>query len=248
MRGSLVSAGMDILLGGVNRKIPYHGSGRAAPRLAMAVGGWKRLFRQADGFAELRSCPCGGGDRRGEGCRQYLKRGLQHQREPGLSVWIGCRHDLAQKCFAFRAARLSVPENFHCKSRRWAALHVALHRDMGSGPAHVVENRRGQSIIGWSIAIRRAIRTNFHAPRRIERHADGAIAHVADVRVAGRAEYDAALADVRIATAAHPASLDRLTIAVDGIAGDSRPGRDRRRTHRNAHRIAEDEVALDDIT
>jgi len=46
------------------QKIPYHGSGRAAPRLAMAVGGWKRLFRQADGFAELRSCPCGGGDRR----------------------------------------------------------------------------------------------------------------------------------------------------------------------------------------
>src|SRR5262249_46490167 len=148
--------------------------------------------------------------------------GVHRQREFAQPLGVGRGHDLAEKYFAFAAARRPIAEHFHGETRAQLAPQLALHDELARVLAHALEGGRSETAVRRRLAVGRAIRADLGEASRRRSDADAALADVAFVLAARQAEHDAALADIGIATAAGEAALDLLTIAVDGVVGNPR--------------------------
>src|SRR5262245_23855428 len=211
-------------------------------------GNIRRLLRQRDGLAELR----GGAVRRRERGRERGRHrgelgGVHRQRESAQPLGVGRGRDLAEKYFAFAAARRPVAEHLDGETRARLAPQLALHDELARAFAYALERGSGETAVRRRLAVGRAIRANLGEASRRRSDADATLADVAFVLAARQAEHDAALAEVGVATAAGEAALDLLTIVVDGVVGNRRLRHLGPRPHRDAHGVAGDDVAVDDI-
>src|SRR5262249_1870987 len=169
------------------------------------------------------------------------------EREFAVALRVRRSHDIAEKYFAFAAACRPIAEDFHGEARQRLAAQLALHDELARALAHALERGGGAPAVRRALAIRRAIRTNLGEASRRRSDADAALTDKAFVLAARQAENDAALADGGVATAAGEAALDLLTIAVNGIVGNPCHRHVGCRPHRDAHGVAGDDVAVDDI-
>src|SRR5262249_27742040 len=160
---------------------------------------------------------------------------------------VGCGPVLAEKYFAFAAARRPIAEYFHGETRARLAAQLALHDELARAFAHALQRGGGETAVRRRLAVGRAIRANLGEASRRRNDADATLADIAFVLAARQAEHDAALAEGGGATAAGETALDLLTIVVDGVVGNRRLRHLGPRPHRDADGIAGDDVAVDDI-
>src|SRR5215831_18255315 len=180
-------------------------------------GNIRRSLRQRDGSAEFR----GGAVRRRERPRERGRHGselggVDRERKSAPPLGVGRGRDLAEKHFAFAAARRPIAEYFHGEARARLAAQLALHDELARAFAHALERGRGETAVRRRLAVGRAIGANLGEASWCRSDADAAVADVAFVLAARQAEHDAALAEVGVATAAGEAALNLLTIVVDG--------------------------------
>src|SRR6516165_6985655 len=211
-------------------------------------GNIRRSLRQRDGSAEFR----GGAVRRRERGRERGRHrgelgGVDRERKSAPPLGVGRGRDLAEKHFAFAAARRPIAEDFHGEARARLAAQLALHDEFARVLAHALERGGSETAVRRRLAVGRAIRENLGEASRWWSDAGAALADEALVLAARQAEHDAALAYVWVATAAGEAALDFLTVAVDGVVGNRRHRHVGCRPHRDAHGVAGDDVAVDDI-
>src|SRR6516162_42150 len=211
-------------------------------------GNIRRSLRQRNGLAELR----GGAVRRRERGRERGRHrselgGVHRQRESAQPLGVGRGRDLAEKYFAFAAARGPIAEHLHGETRQRLAAKLALHDELARAFAHALERGGGETAVRRRLAVGRAIRADLGEASRRRSDADAALADIAFVLAARQAEHGAALAEVGVATAAGEAALDLLTIVVDGVVGNRRLRHLGARPHRDAHGVAGDDVAVDDV-
>src|SRR5262245_39382346 len=108
-------------------------------------GNIRRLLRQRDGLAELR----GGAVRRRECGRERGRHrgelgGVHRQRESAQPLGVGRGRDVAEKYFAFAAARRPVAEHLDGETRARLAPQLALHDELARAFAHALERGSGE--------------------------------------------------------------------------------------------------------
>src|SRR5215472_17007801 len=179
-------------------------------------GNIRRSLRQRNGLAEFRGGAVRRRERRRErGWRRGELGGVDRQRKFAPPLGVGCGRDVAEKHFAFAAARRAIAEDFHGETRARLAAQLALHDEFARVLAHALERGRGKTAVRRRLALGRAIGANLGEASRRRSDAGAALADKALVLAARQAEHDAALAEVGVATAAGEAALDLLTIIVD---------------------------------
>src|SRR5262249_38402410 len=132
-------------------------------------GNIRRSLRQRDGLAELR----GGAVRRRERGRERGRHrgelgGVHRQREFAQSLGVGRGRDLAEKYFAFAAARGPIAEHLDGETRARLAAKLALHDELARAFAHALERGGGETAVRRRVAVWRASRGNLGkaSPRR----------------------------------------------------------------------------------
>src|SRR5262249_14450283 len=181
-------------------------------------GNIRRSLRQRNGLAEFRGGAVRRRERRRErGWRRGELGGVDRQRKFAPPLGVGCGRDVAEKHFAFAAARRAIAEDFHGETRARLAAPLAFHDELARAFAHPFERGGGEAAVRRRLAVGRAIRADLGEASRRRGNADAALADEAFVLAARQAEHDAALADGGVATAAGEAALDLLAVAIDGV-------------------------------
>ena len=145
-------------------------------------GNIRRSLRQRNGLAELR----GGAVRRRERGRERGRHrselgGVHRQRESAQPLGVGRGRDLAEKYFAFAAARGPIAEHLHGETRQRLAAKLALHDELARALAHALERGGGEAAVRRRLAVGRAIRADLGETSRRRSDADAALADVAFV-------------------------------------------------------------------